>query len=270
MNSLWPQREWTCTCSQRERVVGKKIKRHGKITTLSLPNRCVLCFESDFKAAWGWKSPCCVGGKLLLSLLVWPQHTAHLFEQDKHANQAEHFNSCVCKLTNCQGHKRLWIQINTADINDVDDVTCPGCWQQHVLYVKHHVIVKVSLFCCAWYLHCCPVFKALHFLDYIWNIINYCLTELFLMICDWPSHCNCLNQPHNKKKLKTTTTATNKNTATLSTTAFLTNGTFADAHEFGCFMSLSNHNVFFIDFPVWPHHSFRGREAGPAHQKKGM
>lgn len=43
-----------------------KKKKDGGITPLSFRNLCVLCFESDFKATWGWKSPCCVGGKLLL------------------------------------------------------------------------------------------------------------------------------------------------------------------------------------------------------------
>lgn len=92
VNLSWPQRDWTCTRSKR----GKNGWKIGEITPLSFPNLCVLCFESDFKATWGWKSPCCVGGKLLLSLLVTLQYTAHLLEQDKNAKQSEHFGSwCV-------------------------------------------------------------------------------------------------------------------------------------------------------------------------------
>lgn len=68
-------------------------KKIGKITPLSFSNLCVLCFESDFKAMRGWKSPCCVGGKLSLSLLVTLQYAAHLLERDKNANQREQFSA---------------------------------------------------------------------------------------------------------------------------------------------------------------------------------
>lgn len=77
----------------------KEEKKTGEITPLSFPNLCVLCFESDFKATWGWKSPCSVGGKLLLSLLVILQCTAHLLEQDRNANQVA-FCFLVCNCEN--------------------------------------------------------------------------------------------------------------------------------------------------------------------------
>lgn len=76
--------------TQKREIMVEKIR---EITPSSFPNLCVSCFESDFKAMRGWKSPCCVGGKLLLSLLVTLQYTAHLLEQHKNANQSEHLGS---------------------------------------------------------------------------------------------------------------------------------------------------------------------------------
>lgn len=55
------------------------------------PHLCVLCFESDFKAMWGWKSPCCMGGKLLLYLLATLRHTAHLRTRQKMLNRESIF-----------------------------------------------------------------------------------------------------------------------------------------------------------------------------------
>lgn len=66
-----------------------------------------------------------------------------------------------------------------------------------------------------------------------------------MILCDWSGHSDWPNNtpsyPKNKKI---------KKTATLSTKALLTTGTLTDVDNFGCFMSLSNHNVFFIDFSV--------------------
>lgn len=60
----------THTHTHREKDGWTKRTHTHTLSPLSFPNLCLSRFESNFKATRGWKSLCCVGWKLLLSLLV--------------------------------------------------------------------------------------------------------------------------------------------------------------------------------------------------------